>query len=372
MWLVAGILALAVGALAFVALRPTSVTVTPKSHALVLTEAIPLTAYPSEGAPPGTLTYTVKTADAEDSEVVPSQGTTHAERKASGAITIVNNYSGAPVNLVKSTRFEAPGGLIYRIAQDVTIPGKKGSVPGELRASVVADQVGEKYNIGPTAKFTLPGLKSNAAMYTGVTARSDRAMSGGFVGEEPGTAPGAVDTARATIRGRLEIKARAAVSAGDTSIIVPGLTRITYTSLPNGTEKSGVRIGEKARVETAIFDNGALASAIAHTSAADADSEASVRLVPGKDFSGSLIGSPNYGSDPIQLALTGNATLIWKVDEKALAAALAGRDQGAFQVIVNGFPSVEEAHARIEPFWRSTFPDASKIRVSVIEPKITE
>ena len=62
--------------------------------------------------------------------------------------------------------------------------------------------------------------------------------------------------------------------------------------------------------------------------------------------------------------LTGNAVLVWNVDAAALSISLAGREQGAFQGIINGFASIQEARARIEPFWKGTFPaSTSDIKV---------
>jgi hypothetical protein len=73
--------------------------------------------------------------------------------------------------------------------------------------------------------------------------------------------------------------------------------------------------------------------------------------------------------DPLKFTLTGKALLVWEVDAAALASALAGRDSDAFQTIVDGFPGVQEAHARIEPLWKKTFPaEASDIKISVVKP----
>ena len=67
--------------------------------------------------------------------------------------------------------------------------------------------------------------------------------------------------------------------------------------------------------------------------------------------------------------LTGQAMLIWEVNASELAQALAGRDQSAFQTIVTGFPGIQSATARIEPFWSSAFPgDANRIRIKIADP----
>jgi len=101
---------------------------------------------------------------------------------------------------------------------------------------------------------------------------------------------------------------------------------------------------------------------------ADAD-DADVSVIPDAGFAAQVLNpSAVYGSDPVQFTLSGSATLVWKIDTEALAEALAGKDEDAFSTIVAQFPGIQEAHARVEPFWKSSFPDTpSDIRVVVEE-----
>jgi hypothetical protein len=71
----------------------------------------------------------------------------------------------------------------------------------------------------------------------------------------------------------------------------------------------------------------------------------------------------------LAFSLRGQAQLVWRVDASELASALAGRDEGAFQTIVGGFEGIEEARARIEPFWKNSFPaDPTDIKITVKDP----
>jgi hypothetical protein len=377
-WALAIAAVLILGGLLLFAFRGTTVTVVPKSHTVVFDNVSQYTAFPVTTAASGTLSYTVQTSDIEDSDVIPSAtGTTVAlpAAKASGNLIIYNNYSTSPVRLIKSTRFQDPNGLIFRVPADVSIPGKKGSTPGQVQVTVVADQNGSKYNIGPTSRFTVPGLKSNAAMYAGVYAKSTLAMTGGSsAGVGQGIDSKALSTAIADVRGRLQSKARDAASAlsSASSIAFPDLAQITYQDLPNTNEAGGgVRIHESAHVVIPVFSAGEFAQAIAQSVSADAEN-APISLVSGKGFTGYIASSTSSvtGVDPLDFTLVGQAELIWKIDAQALAAALAGRSSGAFQTIVNGFPGIQEAHARIEPFWKNTFPSNPKsIQIQVQPPQ---
>jgi hypothetical protein len=245
----------------------------------------------------------------------------------------------------------------------------KGSTPGEVRVTVIADQAGDTYNIAPAAHFTLPGLQSNAAMYAQVYASSNAPMTGGATGNTPTMAPGAEDAARSQIRTRLEAKANefAATLRSENIIALPA--QITYTSLPSTSETAGsATLHEKAHVDAMLLPIDSFAQMVGQSVSADA-ANAPMTLKPESDFAIAPKAGAVIGSDPIQFTLSGRALMIWKVDPLALTAALAGKDQTAFQTIVAGFPSIQEAHARIEPFWQTTFPAAASIKVTIVAPQ---
>lgn len=370
LWVIAGLAVVMVGGLSLFAFRKTTVTVVPRTHTIVFDNTVPFTAYPADTAASGTLPYSVQSFTFEDSEVVPAQGTHHVETKASGTVTVVNDYSAAPVKLLATTRFETPDGLIFRAPAQVIVPGKKGSTPGTIQVTVVADAVGESYNVGPIAKLTLPGLRGGA-MYTSVYAKSEAAFAGGFNGEQPQTAPGALEAAVAQIRARLDAKYRSALGTlASSTTALPELARVTYTDMPNTAEgDSSVRVREQVAVQVPVFATDVLANTLAQSYSADASIH-DVDLVPSSDFAvtSADTASTTLGSDPISFTLNGKAQLVWRVDSAALASALAGHDQGAFETIIGGFPFVQEAKARIEPFWASAFPKSAQNIVIVVEP----
>ena len=377
-WIIWGAAVLSVivlGVLGLFAFRATTVTVVPRSHPVVFDQTSQFIAYPTTSAASGTLAYKVLTSDVDDSDVVQSNGTEHVDKKASGTVTVVNEYSASSVRLVKNTRFQSAGGLIFRVPAEVIVPGKRGATGGRITVSVVADQSGNQYNLGPT-RFTIPGLKSSPDMYAHVYAQSASAMSGGASGDQPSVAPGDLSAAIAAVRGRLEQKIRDAIAkqAISGSVVFPDLVRITYLDLPNQTQPDGkVRVGERAHIEIPVFPADVFGRMIAQSVSADAEG-ASVRIIGGTNYAAHASGAATstLGTSPLPFSLTGNALLVWDVDAKALAAALAGKDQGAFQTIVTGFTGVQEAHARIEPFWRNSFPtDPSKIKVVISAPQTT-
>ena len=361
--------ALAVLGLLF-AFKQTSIRITPYSQRVLFDETSQFTAYPESRAAAGTITYAIKTSDFEDSEPVAASGTEYKEHKASGTITVVNDYSAEPIKLLKSTRFATVSGLIFRTPVEVTVPGKQGSTSGKINVTVAADQAGEQYNIGAGEKLILPGLKSNASMYAAVYAQTSAPMTGGFVGDAPAVAPSALSAAKATMQARLDKKVSDYLATLGSDTELPLRPIVSYADVPAGPVDNGsVSARMSARVSVPVVPRKALAGAIAQAVTANGSGQL-YSLETGEGFATNVSGAADTGTEPITFTLAGSGVLVAEVDTTALVAALAGRDQNAFQSIVANFPGVESAKARIEPFWNSSFPkDPGEIEIIVVRPQ---
>jgi hypothetical protein len=376
LWIIAAVLLVAVAVFGLMMFRSTSVTVIPRAHTIVFDQTKNYTAYPASSAAQGALTYTVQTIDIDDSQPVTASGTTHAERKASGTVTVVNAYSADSVKLVKNTRFQSPSGLIFRAPADINVPGMRNGTPGSVNVTLVADQSGDKYNIVPTPKFTVPGLQGGP-MYDKVYAMSSTAFTGGFSGDEPNVSDDVRSAAISAMQGRLKDKAtqQLASLSSDSGTIFTSFAMVTYQDMPASaaTAQGQVNLNERAHVQVPVFPTQDLNRLIASSVSSDTQ-EATLTLNPKDGFGATILNATStvVGSSPISFEFNGTAQIVWGVDGNALAQALAGKDQSAFQTIVNGFPAVQEARARIEPFWRHTFPsDPKDIKVMISQAQET-
>src|SRR5262249_46222562 len=150
------------------------------------------------------------------------------------------------------------------------------------------------------------------------------------------------------------------------------LIQIGYEDGPPSPQAQGqVQLQEKAHVSVPVFPTKLFVGTIGSAVASDAGQN-DIALVPKQGFGaayGNATSSFALGTDPIVFSLSGSAQLVWNVDGNGLAQALAGKDQSSFQTIANGFAGIQEAHARIEPFWTSTFPvDPKSISVLIQSP----
>lgn len=371
-WVAAIIALVALGCAAALLFIPSSsVAIVPRTHVVPFDASNPLTAYPAATAATGTIPYTVMTQTFEDSAVLAASGTEHAEEKASGTITVYNETDRS-MRLIKNTRFQSPEGLIFRIPASIDVPPASNGAPGTIRATVFADEAGPKYNIGPTDRFTLPGLRSSPD-FAKVYARSTAAFAGGFSGERPAVPSALLDSTKAEIRGRLEEKAAELWrTTPEGSIAFPGLAIVTYETLPTTPEPGdGVRVTERATVAIPVFDANTFASALARAVSADAEASiVSIRFSPEtRALPIGTFDAASLGRESITFSLSGRGQIVWQLDAAALQEALAGREEAAFEPIVQGFPAIEEARARLVPFWRNSFPqDPADVTVTVDAP----
>lgn len=115
----------------------------------------------------------------EVSERYPATGEKFSNNKgmARGIVKIYNNYSNQPQPLIATTRVLSKEGKLFRLIKGVTIPGMNEDKPGVAEVQVIADEIGQDYNIGPS-EFTIEGFKGGEK-YDKFKVVSEEKMLGG-------------------------------------------------------------------------------------------------------------------------------------------------------------------------------------------------
>jgi hypothetical protein len=144
----------------------------------------------------------------------------------------------------------------------------------------------------------------------------------------------------------------------------------SFETLPPTEEGRGtVRISERVTVSIPVFPTEQLAGIIAQTVSADAEGQSvGITFTDVRGAPATTLNAADLGQQPFTFTLGGRGVLVWNVDVLALAQALAGRDEAAFETVIASFPAIEEARARLMPLWRTSFPEAGGIRITVEEP----
>lgn len=357
-----------------------TVTITPKHEPV----SIQSKAFQAEKTPMGyNLPYSVMQVDLTETIDVPATGQKTVTAKASGKIVVYNEASASPQRLIKNTRFQEPGGKIYRINQSISIPGYKTVsgkiVPGSIEVTAYADEAGPNYNIG-LVDFTIPGLKGDPR-YSKMYARSKTSMTGGASGvikqvneEELNKAQ---NDLKVSLETKLRTKARSYVT--ENQIAFPQGYFIEFGE-PAIKDPTGAATADKATVEqqgsiaVVIFDRRALAQSIAKS------------LVPG--YNGESVTVPNLEAigfttkktlikeliegSRIDFTLNGEADLRYDIDPVAIKKQLAGIEKKSFTGLMAGMPMIENAKLKIRPFWKSTLPANVEDISIIIQEKTTQ
>lgn len=298
---------------------------------------------------------------------VPAEGEEMAEKKASGTIVVYNNFSSETQRLITRTRFETKEGLVYRIAESITVPGKTAVGPGTIEVEVFADEPGPKYNIDKT-DFTLPGFKSDAPRYKGFYAKSKTNMEGGFVGKVKKINSNDKETYTTTLeesmRKDLDKDAETKIPADMT--LLKGATLYEFRDLgqaENSTKSALLKLEATAHV--VVFSKRSLSSTIAKQFL-PAWQNIPVEIRSFDDMIVSFEPGINLRADTIPFKLSGTAFIFAAINSVEVTDGLKGMPKNDLNTIMANFEGVLSAKATVRPLWKNNFPDdPSKIHIVI-------
>jgi hypothetical protein len=338
------------------------IKVTPKQEAVLINGEF--TAF--KEAQSGELQFEVMTLTREATTEIMATGEEFVEEKASGKILIYNNYSTASQKLIKDTRFETTNGLIFRIKDAVTVPGRKTvggeTVPGSLEVIVYADKTGDSYNIGLT-DFTIPGLKGDPR-FSKFYARSKTTMTGGL----SGTIKKASDSDLASASTKLEEQVEMEILEEASSVKPEGFILLegaysieTDLKTSNGGD-GNVLVTKTATFYGLIFDEKDFAKFVAEKTIAQYDGSEvelngidNLRLTIAKSEPLDIL-----NTESITFELNGDTKVVWTFDEVSLIEDLKGKPKGDVNSILSSYPSIEGAEVVLRPFWKRTIAENDK------------
>ncbi|OGF51964.1 hypothetical protein A3I27_03005 [Candidatus Giovannonibacteria bacterium RIFCSPLOWO2_02_FULL_43_11b] len=296
--------------------------------------------------------------------------TSAGSEKAKGQIVIFNAYSTEPQTLVATTRFETPGGKIYRIRSNVKIPGgkmEKGKlIPGQLEATVYADKPGTEHNLG-LSDFTIPGLKGTPK-FEKIYARSKTEISGGSSGEIKIVTQEIVNNLliqaqenfRRSMRNKIQKDLSQDVYIPESAIDV----KITLLGAEPKVNSVADKVHIKAKVsaQVAVLKTNDLVKALS-AKYLNLKSGESVEISNLDELNFQIL-SKNLGEKKITFKITGKAHFVWIFDEAALKKDLAGASRASRQSVFKNYPGIDRAEIIFKPSWLRFFPsDPDKIKL---------
>lgn len=369
-WLLGSVVVTVAGVLLLNFFAGATVTIVPKQETLPIDEKF--SALKNGSA--ADLSYALMIATSSSALEVSATGEKTVTTKASGRIVIYNEQT-VPQRLIKNTRFQSPGGKIYRINDSITVP--KGILtsgkltPGSLEVTVYADEAGPEYNSDPV-DFTLPGLKTSP-LFTKVYARSKGPLAGGASGTIKTVSDQDLKQAGEDLRVELETKLRSKARGDlapfqivyDHGIMVELGTPLLSKAPASASNKAVVSL--EGKITLVLFKRADLTKAIAKKLVQNyAGEEVLINNLETLQFAMSPQGGTTLANGTkLDFTLKGTPELTWVIDEAAIKKALVGISKESFIGILAQYPSVERAQASVRPMWKRSFPDDPN-KISVV------
>ena len=321
----------------------------------------------SKSSAPGTVAMATATQTISDEIIVPATGTATKESRATGKVRFYNANAAAKT-IPSGTRIASSGGIVFQTAKAVTVPGKKGTVPGSIEAGIVAVASGADGNIEPD-----DFVWANPKLYPGITIRSTMATAGGAKGTDSIADPAALAAAAEELRSRMTdataAAARIATTVPDDWIILPiTLTPSTVSITNDPSHADGVHVIARQTIGVVMANRNSLAQMLGPAVSADRALSLTVRTLDGVSVIPGTALAAAVPPDQFSARITGTIMLEGSRDRDALAREIAGMGRHEAKKMILAHPEIQSVQLSMRPFWRRTLPVATDINVVVTRP----
>ncbi len=312
------------------------------------------------------LPFEIVQIDHQENQKIISTGEQIGGQKAKGQIVVFNTFNSTSQTLIKNTRFEAPGGKIYRMDKVIVVPAG-----GSVEIMVYADKAGEDYNIG-LADFTVPAFKEQGDMerFKKIYARSKTAMAGGSSGTSYVLTEEDVAKTKNGLEERIKNYLAEIISKEkpeDYVFFQNGIT-VDFEDAGNnpkaGDSGKEFDYGEKGMATGFLLKKDELINEILKRYLNE-DLVGKVKVVNLDKLEFQLLNN-NKENTEINFNLKGRAHFVWKTDANALISDLINAD-GDYNLVFKKYPSIESAEIVFKPSWWRYVPEkSSKIHIEEI------
>jgi hypothetical protein len=294
--------------------------------------------------------------------------------KAQGTITIYNHYSASSQDLVATTRFVTPDGKIFRLMNDVTVPGATVAADGTITASsidapIIADQGGVAYNVGPVPKLTIPGFQSSAGKYAGFYGEIKGQTTGGATGVKPIPTAADVSAAKASTTAILEadLQGGFAASYPNNFKIVDGATSVAVSKLTvnTSTDANGnFSVFGQASLTAIGFDESALEAYLLGLAQSQSAGQTTLSFKNINVSYTNVVASFSKGQVTFSLSAQGTLEPAFSADQ--FASSVAGKSIAGARDAIQSLPELSDGKISVWPIWLWSMPgNPGKIQVTV-------
>jgi len=292
-------------------------------------------------------------------------GKKYVERKASGSITIYNNFSTEQQVLVSGTRFKSTDGKIFKLLDRIAVPGARVEngqvVAASIEARVAAEKPGEAYNIGMVSKFTIPGFEGTPK-FDKFYAESKSPIAGGFVGQTAYPTDADIKNAK----GEAEKNLKSGIEAFIISQIPSDEFKLIDSSRQFNVLKETVNPDTDEDGNFYVFVDGEMSMTAfkkVHiinllTQMAKQVLNTPLRIILKEDEYSISYG--NVQTDPKTKVMTLPVKfkgIFWEpLDGDSFRQKISGKSEAELKPLIYSYPNIEKADFSFWPFWVSKIP----------------
>ncbi|MCD5389891.1 MAG: hypothetical protein LR005_00665 [Candidatus Pacebacteria bacterium] len=291
--------------------------------------------------------------------------------KASGTITVFNNYSTEPQKLSPFTRFKSVSGKVFKLDENgIIIPGKSSGKPGKIEVKIYAEKTGSDYNIDVT-DFTIPGFKESGLTekYNNIYALSLKKFSGG----ENGHHFVLNDKQKKDSQNILESDLKEILikklerEKTDKVLIIDNSVQIIFKEPVFDKISDGYLVQQDAQIFAVFIEKKQLERYLKKTYLPDVNEE----YITISDFENI---SFNYAGDEIdfdnlksiKIDANFNTQFIWNIDNELVRESLLGLRKKDVPVILRELDEIQLANIDINPFWQKHISDRlDRIKINI-------
>lgn len=311
---------------------------------------------------PQPVTYTALTKNKEKIVTIDNPVQVNIQKKAVGEVVLYNNFSTAPYELIASTRLQTANGSVYRLLNDIKIPGKKvvagKSTPGSITTKVEADAPGDIYNARPGIELRIPGLIKGTGKYVNIYGKTANQFTGGQTGKTIDTSSqsvaAAIDEAKKQVGEQVISEFN---QSNPEFMVLPDSIQITHSvgtvSTTDGASQIKVPITVKA---IGLSKTNLLASLDSYF--ADKKIKADSASLNQLTFSVSTTENDTILKDKFNIKATGQVVVTPTVSGAEISEKIAGKKANiALEEMKSIVSTQNEVEIKIWPFWKNTVPN---------------
>ncbi len=340
-------------------LEETKITLKPRTESISKIEKINSYLKPEYGQ----LGFSIMMLSDSRKQTVNAEKKVIFSEKASGKITIFNNYSTEPQRLSPKTRFKSVSGKIFKTSDNwIEIPGKTKKGPGSIDVFVYASEPGQEYNLDVT-DFVIPGFKEAGliAKYNDIYALSLSPFVGGFNGEKLIVS----DKQKKEVTLKLENELKKiltnelTVEKTDRAILVDNSVQILFKEPIIREEDNGkYTIEQDAQIFAILIEKKNLENFLRKRYLPKVIND-DVYLLNTNNINFNYLGGKiNFKNlKKVNIKMNVKSTFQWRINTDLVKESLLGLDKKDIPNILSEFEEIDSAEIQIQPFWQKHISD---------------